>query len=295
MSAAPTHATVAGRAYLALQKKARSEGRATDELLQLFALEAFVARLVLSDDASDLVLKGGVLLAAYEMRRPTRDVDLSANNRSNSVDATLALVRDILSHDLDDGWSFAAASGDRIREEDLYSGVRVTVNGALASAKVTFHVDVNFGDPITPAPRNVNMPRLLGGTLTVRGYPLEMVHAEKIVTALQRGTANTRWRDFADIYLLSRLHVVSAADMRSALSAVAAFRGIELTSLRTTLDGFAGLGQTRWSNWVRRQRLQQRLPVELSDILESVFSFAEPLLVGSHRGSSWDPVTRAWL
>lgn len=30
-----------------------------------------------------------------------------------------------------------------------------------------------------------------------------MVLAEKLVTAVQRGTANTRWRDFADVYLLT--------------------------------------------------------------------------------------------
>jgi hypothetical protein len=256
--AAPTHATVARRAYLALQRKARAEGRATDELLQLFALEAFVARLALSDLAKDLVLKGGVLLAAYEMRRPTRDVDLSAHNHSNSVDATVATVRDIVGYELEDGWSFVTMSGERIREEDLYSGVRVTVTGALASAKVTFHVDVNFGDPIWPAPRDVNMPRLLGGTIAVRGYPLEMVHAEKIVTALQRGTANTRWRDFADIHLLSGLHIIRAADILPALRAVAAFRSTRLSSLRAALDGFETLGQTRWAAWVRRQRLQQR-------------------------------------
>jgi hypothetical protein len=68
---APTHASIAGRAYLARQQKARAEGRATDELLQLHALEAFVVRLALSDVAQDFVLEGGVLLAAYDMRRPT--------------------------------------------------------------------------------------------------------------------------------------------------------------------------------------------------------------------------------
>jgi hypothetical protein len=58
-------------------------------------------------------------------------------------------------------------------------------------------VDVNFGDPIWPEPELVVMPRLLGGELVLRGYPLVMIYAEKLVTSLQRGAANTRWRDFA--------------------------------------------------------------------------------------------------
>lgn len=72
---------------------------------------------------------------------------------------------------------------------------------------------MNVGDPIWPAPRAVELPRLLGGTITVIGYPLPMVFAEKIITALQRGTINTRWRDFADVYLLASRHGVDGAEL----------------------------------------------------------------------------------
>jgi hypothetical protein len=68
------------------------------------------------------------------------------------------------------------------------------------------HIDVNVGDPMHPPPNTIEVPRLLGGELTVLGYPLAMVFAEKIVTAVTRGTQSTRWRDFADIYLLARRH-----------------------------------------------------------------------------------------
>lgn len=98
------------------------------------------------------------------------------------------------------------------------------------------------------------MPRLLGGTITVRGYPLAMVHAEKIVTAVQRGTANTRWCDYADIYLLSGRHSVSAAELSTAIAKVAAHRQANMVSLSEALEDFAALAQARWSAWVRRQR-----------------------------------------
>jgi len=64
-----------------------------------------------------------------------------------------------------------------------------------------FHVDVNVGDPVWPVPGPVEVPRLLGGSVTLLGYPLTMILAEKIVTGVERGTANTRWRDYADVYL----------------------------------------------------------------------------------------------
>jgi Nucleotidyl transferase AbiEii toxin, Type IV TA system len=74
----PTRATVEGRAYLDLQNLARRQQRPTDELHQLYAIEGFLARLTRSPHADRLVLKGGVLLAAYDARRPTRDVDIQA-------------------------------------------------------------------------------------------------------------------------------------------------------------------------------------------------------------------------
>ena len=81
-----------------------------------------------------------------------------------------------------------------IRDEDVYSGVRIGLVAHLATARLTFHVDVNIGDPIWPPPEPVGVSRLLGGVIEAIGYPLTMIHAEKLVTALQRGTANTRWR-----------------------------------------------------------------------------------------------------
>ena len=66
----PTRATTAGRAYLDLQNLARRQGRPTDELHQLYALEGFLARMANSPHANRLVLKGGALLAAYDTRRP---------------------------------------------------------------------------------------------------------------------------------------------------------------------------------------------------------------------------------
>jgi hypothetical protein len=167
----PTLATVDGRVYLDLQNLARRQGRPTDELHQLYALEGFLARLVASPYADMFVLKGGVLLAAYDTRRPTRDVDLQAQHLSNDIGHVLAIVRQIAGLHLDDGLVFdaSAATADGIRDQDAYPGVRVTITGGLAAARLTFHVDVNVGDPIWPAPQTISLPRLLAGTIAIAG------------------------------------------------------------------------------------------------------------------------------
>jgi len=98
--------SVAGARYLDLQRKARQTGRPTDELIQLYALECFLDRLTRSEYAQKLVLKGGVLLAALDARRPTRDIDLAATALRNTEAEILGVVRKIAGISLADGIAF---------------------------------------------------------------------------------------------------------------------------------------------------------------------------------------------
>lgn len=296
MSGRPTRNTVAGRAYLDLQNLARRQGRPTDELHQIYALEGFLARLVRSPFADRFVLKGGVLLAAYDSRRPTRDVDLQGHDMSNEVDAILATIRTIAGIVVDDGLVFDVehATAEGIREEEVYSGVRISLAGELSAAKVALHVDVNVGDPIWPPAQQIALPRLLDGQIILAGYPLPMVYAEKLVTALQRGVANTRWRDFADIYTLSGRHNVAGNELITAIARVAVHRSARLAPLSEVLDGYAAQAQRRWSAWRRKQRLDDRLPEQFDDVLHAVAAFADPAIDGTAADREWDATRRSW-
>jgi predicted nucleotidyltransferase component of viral defense system len=289
--------TLAGRRYLDLQREAKRTGRPTDELIQLYALECFLDRLVRSKFAETFILKGGVLLAALDARRPTRDIDFAARAIENTTEKVLSAVQTIAAISLEDGMEFDSigATAETIREEDSYSGIRVTLGGTLSRAVVQFHVDVNIGDPIWPGPQQISVPRLIDGVIVVRGYPLEMVLAEKIVTALERGTANTRWRDFVDIYALTRRFAVNAQTLKSSMQRVAKFRNAELAPLGTALNGYAAIAQTRWRAWLRKQRLDSTIPTDFSIVIEQVVSFADPLIVGDAAQSDWNPVQGKWI
>jgi hypothetical protein len=89
----------------------------------------------------------------------------------------------------------------------------------------------------------VTLPRVLGGEIVVCGYPLAMVHAEKIVTAIARGTTSTRWRDFADIYLLARHHAIDGNELSTSIREVARHRGTNLAPLDQTLASYGAIGQ----------------------------------------------------
>ena len=294
MSDQPTRSTTAGRVFLTLRKKALSEGKSTDEFLQLDALEAFVERLSMSERAGNFTLKGGVLLSAYDVRRPTRDVDLSCHALPNAEGLLEGVIGEIGSVSLDDGWAFTTAGAEAIREDAAYSGVRVAMRGSLGRARQEFHVDVSFGDPIVPAPHPVSLERLLGGRVMVMGYPLSMVFAEKLITAQQRGTANTRWRDYVDVFLLSRAHPMQGEVLIDSLAQVASARGTTPRLLSSGIEGYAALARGKWAAWVRRQKLDERVPVMFAEVLEAVVAFADPAMDGSALGCAWDPNGRCW-
>jgi hypothetical protein len=185
-----------------------------------------------------------------------------------------------------------------IRDEDAYSGVRVHLDGRLAGAQTYLKVDVNVGDPITPAPEAIAIPRLLdaGDTIELLGYPLPMVHAEKIVTAIQRGTVNTRWRDFADVYLLARQRPVVGSELTSAITAVAEHRGVAPAPLAEVLAGYAEVAgvQAKWAAWRNRQELNDRIPESFSAVLVEVIAFADPALGRGASNTHWRPEQLEW-
>lgn len=157
-----------------------------------------------------------------------------------------------------------------------------------------FHVDVNIGDPVSPPPQEVQLPGLLEGEIFLRGYPLSAVVAEKAVTAVQRGGANTRWRDYADIYTLSGTHSFSGDELTCAVRCVAEDHKAELEPLALLRDGYPVLAQTRWSISRAKQSHVATLPTDFDTVLAAVSHFADPVFAASVAGLSWDPLQRLW-
>ena len=293
----PTRETTAGRVYLDLRKRARAEGRGTDELLVLYVLERFLYRLSISVHRDRLVLKGGMLLAVFEERRPTRDVDLLGLAIANDVDSVAALVTEITAIEVDDGVVFRPeqVTTQTIREQDVYAAVRITMPATVSTAEVALKVDVNVGDPVTPAPVEVTYPALLDEPFTMIGYPLETVLAEKLVTMIARGDTTTRDRDFADVWLLTGHHQIHRHRLREAITATADHRDVTLTPLGEVLSRLALDRQDNWRRYTARTGLDGQVPARLAEVIADVTAFVDPVLDTSlESDTSWNPVTRRW-
>jgi hypothetical protein len=181
----PTRQTPGGRAYLDLQNRARREKRTTQELLTLYVLERWLARLAASPHANTFVLKGGLLLAVFDVRPSTADADLLARHLANDHDAITNRVKAIAQVVLaeDDGVECLAETTvtETIRDDADYIGVRVAMNCHVSTAAVKLRLDINVGDPVTPAPQLIELPseRPDIPAVPLLGYPLEMVLAER--------------------------------------------------------------------------------------------------------------------
>jgi hypothetical protein len=297
----PTRLTAGGRAYLDLQNRARREGRITQELLIVHVLECWLARLAASPSAGSFVLKGGLLLAALSARQPTADAALLARHLAGDVRTVAALVQEIAQIMLseDDGVDFLAqtVSSQTIREEDRYAGVRVGMDCRVSTAEVKLKLDINFGDPVTPEPRLIQLSSQRSGypAVPVLAYPVETVLAEKTCTAIALGEANTRVRDYADLYTLTGKHPVSYAVMRRALKATAEYRQISLVLLSSVIGSLPATRQSSYLAFRRRLGVDgTQVPATFSDVVSAVVAFVDPLVVGQRDDVTWLPTTRQW-
>ncbi|MEW1988099.1 nucleotidyl transferase AbiEii/AbiGii toxin family protein [Brevibacterium casei] len=253
-------------------------GAPTQEYLIRHTLESFLDRFSRTAHAEDFVLKGGILLAAYGVRRPTKDADANAIGADVTADHLIEVVHDINAIETGDGVTFdlGSLSVQEIREHADYPGFRVRVGASIGPWKGTAPWDVSTGDPIVPAPRQVRIDRILGDPIVLFGYAPETTIAEKGVTILERGITSTRWRDYVDIVQLGRQGIDSDELFRSAL-AVARYRGVTLEPVAPHVVGYGRIGQAKWAAWRRKERLEAVCEADLDEQMALVSSYLDPV------------------
>jgi hypothetical protein len=283
--------------YRELQTLARADyGGATGPLLVVYGVEGFLRRLAASAYATRMTLKGGMLMAATATRRMTKDADLSTVGIANDPEHIARVVADIATVALadDDGLVFDVGTirTEVMREQADYHGVRAKIQARLATARPTATLDFSFGDPHRSV--LIDLPELLGGSIRLASYTPELTLAEKIATMMSRRELNTRDRDFADVWTLSRTLTVDAASLRTAIVDVAQHRGHDVIPLSEALAEMPDR-QAPYVAVLARMAYQRPLPQSWKGLLTDVRNFVDPLVTDTvGRLASWDPVRRVW-
>lgn len=198
-------ASVRERLYQLSQKR----GEDFQLMLTRYSLERLLYRLGRSPYRDRFVLKGAMLFSLWgaEMYRATRDVDFLGFGDSG-VKEMEKVFRELCAVPVeDDGLIFEADSvvAESIRDAMDYGGIRVTLEARLEKARIPIQAGIGFGDTITPAAEEIEYPTLLRSPApTIRAYPRETVIAEKYEATVRLGIANSRMKDFYDLWVMAR-------------------------------------------------------------------------------------------
>jgi len=248
-----------------LKRRADAERIPFDLALTRFGLERFLYRLSVSRHADDFILKGALLLALWydSPTRPTRDADFAGFGHDDA-DSVHAVFEELCSIPANDGLIFDATSvnAEPIRESADYGGIRVTMRAELAGARIALQIDIGYGDAITPEAMKADYPVLLDDLPAprLRVYAKHTMIAEKLQALTVLGLANSRMKDYFDLWLLLRDDAVDAERLRAAIQATFARRSTPVpTAFPVGLrDAFAAdpVKQTQWLSFLTRNRLQ---------------------------------------
>lgn len=226
MAKAPMNIAASVRARLL--NLARRTNQPFDVLLTRFVHERLLCRLSRSPHADRFVLKGAMLLTTWlpETARGTRDLDFLGFGDA-SEQRILGIFREVLAIAGDDGVAFDldALQAGPIREEIEYGGVRLRGTASLDGAHIAVVVDIGFGDSVEPGLETIDYPALLDlPAPRLRAYAPETVIAEKFQAMVSLGRANSRMKDFYDIWILTKTFDFAPDRLARAIAATFARR-----------------------------------------------------------------------
>lgn len=199
-------------------------------LLRNYMFERLLERIAHSNFQQHFVLKGGILVASLigVDLRSTMDMDATIQGYPMTPEAIEKAFLDIVAIPLEDGVTLTLEKVEPIRDEAEYNGFRLSILARMDQVRLPLKVDLTTGDKITPKEIQYHYRLLLEERkIDILAYTIETVLAEKLETMISRGTANTRLRDFYDIYALlgTQEEHLQADQVKKALLSTANHRG----------------------------------------------------------------------
>ncbi len=210
-----------------------------------YASERLLYRLCVSEYAGDFVLKGALLFMAWTGRshRPTVDIDFLGHGENS--DKRLVQI-------------FRAVCGVEVEDDGL-----IFDPDTIKVAPIRYPTLLDF-----PAPR-------------IQSYPHETVIAEKLQTVVARGIANSRMKDFYDLYVLARDFAFDGVTLTRAIGATFRRRRTEIPQEPPLMltEEFArdDVKSVQWTAFVRKSGIEQDVP-QLLEVLSLLRQFLFPLL-----------------
>ena len=263
----------------------RVNKREYGQVLTMFALERLLYRLSQSKHSENFLLKGALLFDLWfdVPLRPTRDIDLLGFGLAE-LPHVVGVFEDLCRLQVADGMDYKTESiqADEIRKQANYAGIRVSLLALLGNSRISIQVDIGYGDAVTPAPEEALYPVLLDDLPApkLRVYPMYTVVAEKLETLVSLGIANTRMKDYFDLWVLHQQGKFDDELLRTAIAETFLRRGKPLPKgVPVGLsDEFSGdvQKQRQWLVFLKKNQLAQ---LDLGVLIVGLRAWLMPLIV----------------
>ena len=222
-----------------IKNYAKRNNIAAQVVLQNYMFECFLARLAISEYSEKFVVKGGMLIAAIVGldTRSTMDLDTTLRNLPLTEEKIAEAIDTICKIDMQDDVIFTVKSIEQIRKDDIYGGYCVRLDAKYDTIITPLSIDISTGDVITPDAVKYEFSGIFDEDVRISlwGYNIETVIAEKVETILRRGVFTTRPRDYYDVYILGTKQEYDKEIFKEALKATAEHRGS--TELISDVEG----------------------------------------------------------
>ena len=267
-----------------LKNVAVASGKTFQEALTAYGLERTIYRLAVSEFMDRFTMKGGIFLYALfdgEFARATRDIDLLAKNIPNNVQDMKNVFEKIFSIPCDDALRFDLDTLEimEITEFKEYHGVNVSVMAYLDRTKVPVSIDIGFDDVIYPDRVKMEFPVMLDMEMPeIYVYSIPSVIAEKFEAIVSLGDANSRYKDFYDIYILAGRYDFDGAELKEAVKQTFEHRGTGFDDIFAFKDEFieSEIHRSRWKAFLKKKKAL--VNVELEDVIKVLRRLLLPIV-----------------
>ena len=185
----------------------------------------------------------------------------------------------------DDGITFDSKTirSEPIKEGQTYEGIRIHIECSLGQARINLQIDVSHGDAVIPKPIELAFPTILQFPEPhLFAYQKETVIAEKFQTMVVLGIANSRMKDFFDLWYLSKNFEFDGAILCQSISATFRLRKTPIpTQIPISLTADFGDDPTKikqWKAFVSKSKLDVEAEC-LNEICNTLQKFLMPLVV----------------
>lgn len=288
-----------------LKRQAIDDGKPMQDKLVTYGLERTIYRLSVSKYAEKFTLKGGIFLYALfdgEYARATVDIDLLAQRIPNDAEEMRKVFYDIFSIQYDDALQFDLNTLQviNITEFKEYHGVNVSIMGYLDRTRVPVSIDIGFGDVVYPERMKMVFPVLLDmAAPEVYAYSIYSVIAEKFEAFVSLGLANSRYKDFYDIYVLAGRYELNGQELKNAIVETFTHRGTGFDDIAAFDDGFTRdeIRQGRWRAFIKRKKALVK--VEFEETMQLLKALLQPIVDSIYNDNSfertWSKETKRWM